>query len=354
MPSTRLIPPYRARGLYAATATLGLVLGPIAGLIVLYSALRRLTTTPVTEIAQVFIIPVIFITIFAMRCQRLRPVFLTALLFGFTYWISFITAQNLAQRTSGGASLLAGFWLAFLIAAASIALMSAIAALLLRWLVRLFIVRYVEQTGQLCHRCAYAVDPATQPLCPECGASTTEPPTRGRPLTAFLQAARLYARPALAIVLLLELAIDGFIIANRGYPIYRFQSAVATEHPYYPGGSIEGLTPDGKPFIQQTAGAWVAFPGSTTQGVIAGYLPTDEPGFPAMQLSVYNHSGPHIYFAVSPEVICTLSRAQAESAIRDGLPESLLKAIEAAVQSNTAQSSRADRTIIDPAPYFER
>lgn len=354
MPSTRLIPAYRARGLYAATAMLGLVLGPIAGLIVLNSVLRRLTVAPWAEIAQVFIIPIIFITVFAMRCQRPRPVVLTALLFGFTYWISFITAQNLAQRTSGGASLLAGFWLAFLVAATSIAIISAIGAVFLRWLVRLFVVRYVEQTGELCRRCAYAVDAATQPLCPECGTPTAEPPARQRPITALLRAVRRHARLALAVVLLVEFVIAGFIIMKLGYPIHRFQSAVATEHPHYPPGSIAGLTPDGRSIIRQTAGAWVAFPGSTTQGIIAGYLPDDEPNLPAMQLAVYSHTGPHIYFAISPEVICSLNRAQAESVIREGIPTALLQAMEAAVQRNAAQPSRANRTEIDASLYFDR
>lgn len=346
MPATRVIPVHNPRGLYAAIAALGIILGPIAGLLVLNTLfLRRLTTHPILEVVEVFIIPAIFIAAFATRCQRARPVFLTAFTFGFSYWLSFIIAQQLAQRDNSGSSLLTSIWVGFLFAASLIALITALAALLLRWLIRWLLVIYVEQTGLLCTHCAYPTNPALQTLCPECGKPLDPPPARDPFLTRFFRSVRRAGRAALALVLIAFIAVAAATIARRGYGIHRFHRAVTGGEQVRPAGFIDGAAPDGTPIQRLTTGAWLPFPGDIVNGVIVAYLPDDEPGLPAAQLSVTTRPTPNTFMAVSPVITCSLNRAQAEAILRDGVPPSLLAAM---------RDASPGPAVIDPAPHFPR
>lgn len=348
MPAVRVIPPHEPRGLYAATAAIALILGPLAGLAVLRRTIPIPSSSPWNELITIFLIPALFITAFATRCQRRRPVFLTALLFGFCFWLSFIVAQDLAQPTSGGAQMLSGVWVGFLLAASIIAIITALAALALRWIVRFLLVIYIEQTGPLCPRCAYPIDPAVQPICPECGSPTSEPPRRRR----IARAGRVAGRPFLIATLVILATVAAFIFARRGYPIYRFQSRLSPHQSTQPAGFIVATGPDGQSIQRTSPGAWIPFDSSPSRGVIAAYLAEDEPGLPAMQLWVTDLIAPRTYAASSPSIACSLNRAQAESIIRDGVPDSLLKAMEIAATRPPGNPTRC--TEIDPTPHFPR
>lgn len=350
MPAVRVIPPHEPRGLYAATAALALILGPLAGLAVLRSTIPIPSSSPWNELTTVFLIPAIFITIFATRCQRRRPVFLTALLFGFCFWLSFIVAQDLAQPTSGGAQMLSGAWVGLLLAASIIAIITALAALALRWIIRCLLVLYIEQTGRLCPRCAYPVDVAAQPICPECGGPTAPP----RPRRQFATAAHRAGRPSLIATLVILATAAAFVFARRGYPIHRFQSRLSPHQSTQPAGFIITTGPDGKTIQRTTPGAWIPFGSSPSRGVIAAYLVDDEPGLPAMQLRLTDRIAPRSFAAVSPEVRCSLNRSQAEWVIKHGVPKPLLDAVEAAAAGPAGNPDFIRRTEIDPAPYFPK
>lgn len=351
MPSHRVIPVYEPRGLYASSAAIAILLGPPMGINELWGSVNSAAIGPWAQIAVVFLLPLVFIVIFATRCQRTRPVFLTGLVFGFSFWLSCIVAQQLAQPTVSGATLLGGLWVGFLVAAGSVGLITGLTALVLRWLVRFMLVIYIEQTGGLCWRCGYPTDPASQSRCSECGQSLGADPARPR-FMVLMARVRRWARPTLVVLLLMFFGVAATVIARRGYSIHRFQSAFPADDAHRPGGFIQVAGPEDKTIQLWTAGAWAPFPASTSLGLIASYLPEDKPGLPAMQLRLTSRPAPNTFIAVSPEVFCSLDRAQADFIIRQGLPAGLVEAMQ--VSGTPANGAFIERTEIDPTPYFPR
>lgn len=350
MPAVRVIRAYETRGVYALTAAVGLITGCIAAPLLMTRPFAPPGPSVAYDIACVFIPPAMFMLIFAMRCQRKRPVFLTGFLFTFCYWLTVITAMDLLSEQSGGAQLLSGIWVAFLVVSSAAGLIAGLAALSLRWILRTFAFRLIEQTGRLCPRCAYAIDPATQPVCPECG-SAMSGVNLGR---TSARPAREVGRPLLIVVLLGFLATSAVIITHRGYPIYRFQAALDA-FGERPAGSIydaQQIPRTNSTSVRAVAGAWIPFPpsllGDDYFGVLASYLPEDEPGLPAMQLILAVRAPARTYTETNPRVICSLDRDQAEFVITNGIPIELLAAFQ------TTPSYKRDYIIIDPAPYFPK
>ncbi|MCC6675520.1 MAG: hypothetical protein IT436_00115 [Phycisphaerales bacterium] len=335
---------------------MAMLLGPAGGWLVLFGPSVPYVPEWVPEIATIFGAPLVFILGFACRCQRLRPVVLTAGLFGFTYWLSFIITQDLVQRTSAGAQMLSGAWVGFLFAASILAVLAGLFAVLARWLARFLLIIYIEQTGRLCPRCAYTIDPGIQAVCPECGAAAVPDPGPRRPLARARTAIRRFAHATLLIILLVYLAAMVTIIARRGYPIYRFQSSLTNDATARPGGFIAGVKPGGAAIETWAPGVWIPFPGSPSRGVIAAYIPDDRPGLPAMQLRMANRLGPNSFAEATPLVRSSLTRAQAELVIRDGVPASLLQSIEAASGGppDALPISPGTAIDIDPAPHLTR
>lgn len=353
MAPVRVIPPFRCRGLYAATASLAIVLAAAQTGLMQVNAVSQLRASLIAELAVTLGPPFVFVLAFAALSQRRTPVLLSAFLFGFIHLLTLIITGSLAAASDRGSSLLTSTLLAMLAVSCISGVITALFALVIRWLARTFVVTLAEQTGQLCTHCGYTVDPASLPVCPECGLAPDFGRVRLRRLHAAGDMLRRRARPTLVSLLTLLAAATAVTVGTSGLKLDRFRRAVNRDgSSSSASGLIESTGPEG--YRQRwVVGAWKPGPNSPGLGVIVAYDPSAGPDDPVMQIRAATRTtiGPAAYSMTNLPVVCTLTRAQAEQVLQHGLPDALLEAMLAAAGSQPGPRAVASE-VIDPTPYF--
>jgi hypothetical protein len=255
----------------------------------------------------------------------------------------------------------------FLTNLAIIAAISAGAALLIRWLVRVVLFTTIEQDGTRCRRCGYLLGSPVITTCPECG-SAADPSrlafARLHRVSDWMQRRALVPAGLLCAAMLVQLVIT---VHFRTLPALRFLGAFPSG-----GNAVSGLMiPREKPYGVHSScvASWVPVPDDSLRAVIILYVPDYRSSLPPMRLAMAATPGPtpppmsglQGNFG-SPEIGCDLSRDLAERIIREGIPPALIQALVAEADLANWQSTPAAvpgwfTTInqthwIDPTPYF--
>jgi len=192
--STRVVPPNMHKGAVLTTAVACMLVSIPWYLLnekYIEDAMYHGIAALVFMILWPVIVPLIGMALVAATSQRLR----TMILVGIGGLLSLLCCMALLGMMFEGTSGIDGGAVRdLLLAAAVIAGVGAVAALLIHYFTRLFIVRTIAQTGSLCWTCAYDLS-ATAPgnPCPECG---TDPATNRPRRYAIIRLVQTLTAPA--------------------------------------------------------------------------------------------------------------------------------------------------------------
>jgi hypothetical protein len=380
--AVKLVPPFSPRGLYL----LSIILGSVFGLAInkeerwglqlarsefihghLAPAQANLVGPLVTIVAA--FVPAFLIGLW-LSClsQRRAQIALAAALTGTAQVLVALLAGQVLWSDHGGTDWRDWPPIAYLINLSIIAGVSALTALLVRWLIRSLLFTVVEQDGTRCSRCGYRLGAPTITTCPECGApSDTSRPSFARlhRVSTWLQRRSPLLASVLVVLLVVQLAVT---VSRRTIPALRFRSAFPCQDNTGPGVIIP-FPPSPGTSDASCAASWLPFPNDSSRALVIFYVPDHLSPLPAMRLAVAATPtplaptalpGPHLNFG-SPEIGCDLPRDIAERVILTGIPPALVQALaDEADRSNWTPAtaplgifSATTRTHwIDAGPYF--
>jgi hypothetical protein len=379
--AVKVVPPFSPRRLYLFSAVLGCGFGLIMQREETWTfrlmgsdfVQRHLSPVQASILGTSFAIILAFIPAFliglilACFSQRRAQAALAAAIVGTVQILVSLLGDEVLWSYHGGADW--GDWplFSFLINVAIIAGVSALCALLVRWLVRSLLFTIVEQDGTRCSRCGYQLGGPTITTCPECGAPADTARlsfSRLHRLTAWLQR----RSPIFAAIFVVFLAIQlPVTIYRRTLPTCRFLAAFPIRDNVGQGSMSEYPPPPDR-HDSSCLASWVPFPNESLRGIIVLYVPDSRSTMPAMRLCVAATPTPRppdapplptLNFG-TPEVGCELPRDLAERVIREGIPPALIKALadeadRAKWTPTTAPTgffTAVQPNWVNPAPFF--
>jgi hypothetical protein len=361
--AVKVVPPFKARGLFLCSAIFGAVFGIAArsqeswtfrlaqslvhrGIVSQYQG--DMLGNALTIV--VFLVPAVVVGVW-LSClsQRRAQTALAAALAGAAELLATLLANLILWSSHGGTEWWGWRWwdaFQFLIPVAIVGAVSAGVALLIRWLVRAVLFTVIEQDGSRCPRCGYQLGSALISLCPECGAGADPLGTvfgRAHALGSWVQRRARVMAAILVGALLVQL---GVTLQRRTLPARRFFDAFPLQEDLGPGSMIPNPPTVGW-YDSSCLVSWVPDPGESARAIVILYVADAHCPLPAMRLVVAAppppnpspSAGPPLDFG-SPPIACELSRDMAESFIRQGIPAELLRALsDEATSANWAPSA---------------
>ena len=358
----RIVPPYRARGMFGFAA----IAGTLSGLV--FNATPNLGTSVHWFISEFMLLVGVFCPFllglgFAAGLPWITQRVWRVAALSAVFWVAMMVAYGLAPssiRLDAGASLFSvEGQIALLVAAVMGALFGSALGLVSRWITRSLFFRAEEQDGQWCWKCTYRTGSERIAVCPECG--TPIDPNRFRlnwlhRVTSFGRRFGWLGVGAFAAALVLWYSANWSTrIAPAMAATSRLEKLGRVEAgPYFAPGAAPTSMGENRLATRQLLDE------SASLDLVIIDAPASA-GSTTMQLRVEKVTSKTAHSRESllgvPRVLCDLNEQQAAEVIAHGVPQSLrdamLKASAIVGWQNWSGPGPVPADVrIDPGPHF--
>ncbi|MGH7130353.1 MAG: hypothetical protein ACREJO_00190 [Phycisphaerales bacterium] len=363
MACVRVIPKPSPRGLIPLFALVGIGAAPLCKWMieqVLFSSatpgMLASTVLLITLMLIIAVTPLVVVTLLAcFRFQHTGRLAICGVAYGLGI-VGTLVIVSIIDSPDGGVENADG-WLSLGISLSIAAAVCAGVAAVIPWLFRSLVLVAVHQTGQLCWGCGYDLGSVAVRRCPECGRQRVDtPPSRGI-IGAVAGLLLKAARPLLILTFVCTLVLSVRTLATRTLPTMRFLDRFDTgSNMAY--GHIDSWDPKPGRTYRYAVSRWIPLEGNTT-GVFLQvvYDPSQGADETVLALLAVPTAPPGTVPtpALAPLLVCKLSREQAEEVIQNGVPPSLIAAIDnrvVAIQAAPASTSPSSIEHLDATRHF--